>query len=262
MQKAQSGQQVHIEQHGNKGQDLVLLHGWGLNSSVWTPLVERLSDHYCLHLVDLPGFGYSPPLSAEEFTLSRLAKIVTEAVPVGASWAGWSMGGLVAQQAAVNGQAARLMLIGSSPKFVSSGQWQGIQPAILNQFSRQLQQDTGKTLQRFLAIQAMGSDSARKDVKQISAAVATRPLPSQQTLAKGLALLNEVDLRCQLANLGVPVSLLFGRLDTLVPAGAVEDIAQCFHSPMVEIIEHASHAPFISHPDQVASAINAWMNQD
>lgn len=108
----------------------------------------------------------------------------------------------------------------------------------------------------------MGSDSARKDVKQISAAVAAKPLPSQQTLANGLALLNQVDLRCQLANIGVPVSLVFGRLDTLVPARAVDGIAQCFESPTVEVIEHASHAPFISHPDQVASAIHAWMNRE
>ncbi len=39
--------------------DLVLLHGWGLNSGVWHCIIDRLAPHFRLHLVDLPGYGRS-----------------------------------------------------------------------------------------------------------------------------------------------------------------------------------------------------------
>ena len=36
-----------------------LLHGWGLNAEVWQSIIPRLSAHYRLHLLDLPGYGRS-----------------------------------------------------------------------------------------------------------------------------------------------------------------------------------------------------------
>src|SRR5213078_1405478 len=59
---------VHVESVG-VGRSLVLLHGWGMHSGLWFPLLPRLSNRYRMHLVDLPGHGYSealitpPPLS-------------------------------------------------------------------------------------------------------------------------------------------------------------------------------------------------------
>ena len=49
---------MHIETLGS-GPSLVLLHGWALHGGVFAPLVQRLSDRYTLHLVDLPGHGHS-----------------------------------------------------------------------------------------------------------------------------------------------------------------------------------------------------------
>ncbi|RBE90559.1 pimeloyl-[acyl-carrier protein] methyl ester esterase, partial [Xanthomonas oryzae pv. oryzae] len=49
---------MHIDVIGH-GPALVLLHGWALHGGVFAPLVERLAPHYQLHLVDLPGHGFS-----------------------------------------------------------------------------------------------------------------------------------------------------------------------------------------------------------
>lgn len=49
---------MHIDVIG-QGPALVLLHGWALHGGVFAPLVERLSPHFQLHLVDLPGHGFS-----------------------------------------------------------------------------------------------------------------------------------------------------------------------------------------------------------
>ncbi len=42
------------------GKPLLILHGWGSNSAVMTPLAEKLSDIRTCYLVDFPGFGNSP----------------------------------------------------------------------------------------------------------------------------------------------------------------------------------------------------------
>ena len=61
---------AHVEIIG-KGQPLVMIHGWGMHSGVWQPLVNRLSKTYMLYLVDLPGMGNSRPI--EPYHLHALA---------------------------------------------------------------------------------------------------------------------------------------------------------------------------------------------
>ncbi len=42
-----------------KGQDIVLLHGWGQNIAMMEPLGKPLSQKYRITILDLPGFGES-----------------------------------------------------------------------------------------------------------------------------------------------------------------------------------------------------------
>ncbi|MGL5361217.1 MAG: alpha/beta fold hydrolase, partial [Shewanella sp.] len=52
---------LYIETHG-QGPDLVLLHGWGVNGGLFSGVLDALSE-YRVHVVDLPGFGLSPPVA-------------------------------------------------------------------------------------------------------------------------------------------------------------------------------------------------------
>ncbi|MGP1954490.1 MAG: pimeloyl-ACP methyl ester esterase BioH, partial [Arsenophonus sp. NC-QC1-MAG3] len=47
------------QQFGKGKQDIVLLHGWGLNAEVWRIIEVGCCSHFRLHLVDLPGYGRS-----------------------------------------------------------------------------------------------------------------------------------------------------------------------------------------------------------
>ena len=40
---------------------VLLLHGWGGSIASMKPLQDRLTGSYCIHAVDLPGFGATPP---------------------------------------------------------------------------------------------------------------------------------------------------------------------------------------------------------
>lgn len=106
---------LYRETIGEGDRHLVLLHGWGLNAEVWRYTAERLAPHFCLHLVDLPGYGRSENFGA--MTLAEMAEIVLDGAPEKASWLGWSLGGLVASQVALSApqRVEKLITVASSP---------------------------------------------------------------------------------------------------------------------------------------------------
>jgi pimeloyl-[acyl-carrier protein] methyl ester esterase len=237
---------LHVEVFG-QGEAIVLIHGWGLNAGVWHQVAERLARDYRVYAVDLPGFGFSRQLTISE-DLNDWVKLVVAAIPEPAVWLGWSLGGLVATQAALSfpQRVTKLITVASSPQFVAQGKWPGISPDVLATFEQQLEHDFAVTLDRFLAIQAMGSASARQDIKALHQVLKQRPLPDPQALKVGLKLLATVDLRADLSSLSQPLLRLYGRLDSLVNARAVKQIDLLVPSSQKFVFAKASHAPFIS----------------
>lgn len=82
-----------------EGSDLVLIHGWGMNGAVWQQVLPLLAQDFCVHVVDLPGYGLSNQSVAEN--VEEMAQQLLDESPQQAAWLGWSLGGLVAKQAAL-----------------------------------------------------------------------------------------------------------------------------------------------------------------
>ncbi len=236
-----------------------MLHGWGVNGAVFTPLQPLLSQ-YRVHYVDLPGFGHSQTIEGDIDTwVDAIASRVTQK----AIWIGWSLGGLVASRAAIRypEQVEGLVTIASSPCFMAREEqsWPGIPPQVLADFSNQLDRDLGKTIERFLAIQAMGSTSAKDDIKQLRELVLSRPLPESAALIQGLDMLKHVDLRPQISQIVQPWLRIWGRLDGLVPRRVPALMPKDRPQYRDLIFHRASHAPFISHRDEFITGLNEWV---
>ncbi len=236
---------LHWQSFG-QGPDLVLLHGWGMNGAVWQQTVESLQPYFRVHVVDLPGYGHSAKSHAED--LAKIADLVLQDAPEKAVWLGWSLGGLVATHIALNApqRVSKLITVASSPKFAAERPWRGIQPNVLTAFTDQLLEDFSVTIERFMALQAMGSPSARKDVKQLKQAVLSRPQPNPDSLLVGLNILADVDLRDALASLSMPMLRLYGRLDGLVPIKVASDLSEQLPSSQQFVFNQSSHAPFMT----------------
>ena len=80
---------------------LVLLHGVGLDHTMWESVAELLAADFEVVTPDLPGHGVRPP-APEGTTLSDLADGVVDAVPPGSHLVGFSLGALVAQHLALH----------------------------------------------------------------------------------------------------------------------------------------------------------------
>ena len=246
---------MHIETRGT-GPDLVLLHGWAMHGGVFATLAERLAARFTLHLVDLPGHGHSlhSPVPLElDAVADNLARRLPRAV-----WVGWSLGGLFALRVALRHpeRVRALAMLCSPPRFMRGEDWpQGMEPTVFHAFAAELARDYRATIDRFLVLEAQGSDHAHSDVALLRRQVFAAGEPSPDALTEGLALLRRTDLRQSLPQLAMPSLWLAGRRDRLVRSQALEAAAQAAPDARYRRIDHAGHAPFLSHADEVAMEI-------
>lgn len=93
---------------------LVLLHGVGLDHTMWEPVAGQLADRFTVITPDLPGHGSRPP-APQGVTLADLADGVADLIPPGSHLVGFSLGALVVQHLALAepGLAATLTFVSS-----------------------------------------------------------------------------------------------------------------------------------------------------
>ncbi len=128
-------------------------------------------------------------------------------------------------------------------------------------FHRQLSQDTRKTIDNFLKIQAMGSPHIRHDIKMIRDLVMQYPMPSKETLDTSLSFLETIDQREQLKGISQPFLRLYGKRDSLVPKAVISHIDSLAESSETIVFDNDSHAPFISSQDKFINVLKSWLQK-
>lgn len=240
-----------------QGRTLILLHGWGMNSHVWQPILPTLAQHANVTCIDLPGHGTNGHLPLD--TLQTAIEQLAPRIPQNAILMGWSLGGLIAQGLAhaLPKHVAALILVASTPKFVTDPTWQhGITPAVLATFAQNLQTDYLATVKRFFALQFLNTKTDSRTVNALRDTILNQPA-NPQALTDGLEILRTADFRAMPAS--QPTLWLLGQLDKLIPASLADALPEMGYKHIVRL-PHTAHVPFITHPELFMEHLEAFLN--
>lgn len=250
---------MHIEITG-KGEPILLIHGWGMHSGMWSQVAEQLALTHRVHLVDLPGHGGST--ACKPYSLDALVQQFSTHFNEPLTVVGWSLGGQVALRWAQQhpAQVKKLILVATTPSFVQQDGWSCAMAAdTLQEFAASLLQNHALTLKRFLALQLRGSENERELLLDLRTRLFARGEPDVAALKGGLEILRDTDLRAELVNIMQPTLLIAGERDMLTPQAASEYMAHTMPNTQLEVIGGASHAPFLSHREQFVTAVQKFL---
>jgi pimeloyl-[acyl-carrier protein] methyl ester esterase len=254
---------LYVESIGD-GPPLVLLHGWALHGGVWRSIAASLARRRRVHIVDLPGHGYSVP--AESFTLETIVANVAqrlEAQREPPTVVGWSLGALAAMTWALAApeRIAQLVLVGATPRFVAAPDWPHAMAAqTLLRFHHELTVAYRATLLRFLALQVHGSEHGRATLHAMRSELFARGEPACAVLEAALDVLASTDLRARVAAIRTRSLLIAGERDALTPPEAALWLAGALPNARFVRIEGAAHAPFLSHANEFLAALDAFLD--
>lgn len=248
---------LYSETIGNPSEKpvIVLLHGWGANSSIWSDLVDYLDGAFSLRLIDLPGLGRSEAL--ENPNRESLANTLSDAVSDLSEFhlVGWSLGGMAGIDLAerLPDKVKSLTLLASNPCFIQQADWpMAMALETYDAFKATLISSESKALGRFALLQTRGSQSAKSELNAIkqmlSETNATALLPMLEML--------EHDYRCQFSNLSCPVFCCLGDQDVLVPVEVAHELTKLADRVQIAVYQGASHLPFLTYPERCARDIS------
>lgn len=277
-----------------KAEPLVVLHGWGMNSSVWQRVRPALEASFNVIWLDLPGHGENTLIKAS--SLEQIVAFILPKIPDGAHLMGWSLGGLLAQAIAQQApfKIKTLTLVASTPRFSQAENWHhAMSQSVLNTFAKNLQNDPEATLKRFIALQFMGVKDTKKIQQELINDVLLRQSWSQgqnqqvimrdriilkkqnekslkkggdgydgynyylDALKLGLDILTHADFRQD--KICIPQHWIFAKKDRLVPAEVINDLKLMRTDAQITLLENAGHAPFMTHPDEFTVSVLSFL---
>ncbi|HKJ05433.1 MAG TPA: alpha/beta fold hydrolase [Geopsychrobacteraceae bacterium] len=241
-----------------QGPALVMLHGWSMSGAVFQEVATTLSTDFQVFLPDLCGHGWSDPCS--DYRLDTMADDLVDwlsAINVsGPALLGWSMGGQVAMQLAIQNRLniARLLLISTTPCFCQKEGWMhGLPQTRVRTMVRQLKRAYLKTLGEFFDLQFAGEplDNFRRR-ELLAFAVRDSRLPQQQDCIAALNLLGREDLRALVQKIDTPTLIMHGAQDQIIPDEAGQYLASEIPGAEFHLHKTVGHAPFMSSPSETA----------
>ena len=244
---------LHIRQQGS-GPVALFVHGFPLDSSMWTDQINALSDLRRCIAVDLRGFGRSSPVTGEPLTMeghaADLAAVLDLVSEEKADIVGLSMGGYVALAfAEMYPDRVRSIALLDTRSAPDSAEAKAGRDAAAE-----------RLLAEGRAAFAAGMESA---LLAPEASVSSRArLRSQiegcpyETIVAALAGMRDRPDRTQgLPNISAPASVLVGEFDAVTPPSDAEEMALALPDSSLTIVPGAGHMTPIENPGAVNEAL-------
>jgi pimeloyl-ACP methyl ester carboxylesterase len=219
---------------------IVLVHGWGVSSSYFVPMAERLAAEFAVYAPDLPGHGRSDtPTSA--LGVDQLATALLDWMTAmgieRAAVIGHSMGSQVSVAAALQQpeRCERLVLMAPTPDPHARSTWAHVCRFV-----------SAGVHERLWLITHMMEDFMRMGWRLVTEFRSLRDDPIEHKLPK----------------LSVPVMLVCGEKDPLVPQQWAKAAARLARAERVAVIHGWGHAMQFSAPDETVDAVLPFLRAE
>lgn len=240
---------------GDAGETVILIHGFGGSADRWLFTQEPLSAHASVYALDLPGHGESTKI-IEDGSLTGMASVILgfmDAVGIErARLIGHSLGGAIALQAALDKPERIQSLALIAPA--------GLGPEINdNYISGFITADSRKEmkplLKQLVADESLINRALVNDMVQFKRI--DNVTEALRTIAAGFMhnAKQTVDLRSGLEGLSLPVKLIWGSEDKIIPAHHAEGLSD---NVRVDILPGFGHLVQL----EAAADVNALLSDN
>ncbi len=227
---------------------VVILHGWGSNSSYWTPLAKQLSSYYRYYLLDLPGFGGTKnlPLDSDVPEYTQFVKDFIDKLKLkNLVLVGHSFGGQVTSDFAIKhpNRLAKITLIDPAIIRVRGPK------VLLKIFITKVL----KPITRLLPLHLMNG--------LLSFYAPPEYVQANTYLRTVLRKILKYNLGPKLNLIKTPTEVIWGSDDHVIPymgKRLVENIPDA----NLHVIYPAGHLPHLTHPDKLALILNKILSEN
>lgn len=255
---------MKIKSLGGRGEPLLMLHGWGVNSEIWTSLVDELKLFVTVYVVDLPGMGGSTLISP--YTLDNIAKEIKANVPIKkCNILGWSLGGQVAMYLAIKMPefVEKLILMSTTPCFVEKIDWPyGVNKQFFLNFEIEAKKNLNDSLMKFFLIQTRGINDSKKMMKFLKNEFIELRDENKSGMQSALNVLKEADLRNDVKKIDKNTLIITGDKDRLTSTKASVWLYETIKGATLKEIKGANHMPFISHKEAMTASVKKFLQND
>ncbi|NUM31019.1 MAG: alpha/beta hydrolase [Bacteroidetes bacterium] len=246
------GKPVYFYEIGS-GFPVVFLHGFNESVNIWNKTIENISKKFRCILIDLPGFGNSP--LPENLSIKYIAesvkRVVDELYIPKPLIIGHSMGAYVALEYLKNFPKA-LSGIG----FIHSTSYPDSEDKKTNRL-KTLEFLENNSVDTFFKIFIQGLVAPHNYKKEILDEIEKIILNTRkQSVIDGIkAMLNRNDNFEVYKNSDLPMLILAGKYDQLIPLEKMTKQASETKNAMIEILNNSGHLGMIEEPEKTEKAI-------
>jgi pimeloyl-ACP methyl ester carboxylesterase len=269
-----SGVRMHYRDEGaQSGPALLLIHGFSASLHTWEPWVARLGDDFRIISLDLPGHGLTRAPAGYQASIETFRDVVEEFVHAQDierfALAGSSMGGNVAWEYALAHpeRVDALILVDASgweDTRAEASEEPNIFKLLRNPTLGPLLRDLDNTRLIRQGLEASFADPSFVDDMMVERYALLSRAPGHRDILLQMTLnyrSRNYATAERLAALQMPVLILSGDSDRLVPPEHARQFHDAIAGSEIVIFETTGHIPQEERPDQSAMAVREFLHR-
>lgn len=233
---------INYIRYGNtKGEDVVLLHGWGQNIEMMKPIGNALEKNFNVTIIDLPGYGESsePPFPWEVSDyVDAIKKLLEEEKIDNPILIGHSFGGKISLLYSSMYKVKKLVLFGSP--FKREIEKLSIKTKIL------------KSLKKVPVLNKL-EGFAKKHIGSTDYRNAT------DTMRKVLVNTVNLDITENIKKIKAPTLIIWGSLDEAVPLKRAYELESLIKNAGVVVYENCTHYAYLENLGQTINILYSFL---